>query len=132
MQAATLIAGRATNHLFLDGNKRAAVTAGLIFQEAKRLSIAVFVIRSNGVSRPPPLTIVRCPTVRGGGRLGLLSILYGFIHEGKRVRMSGAGANRDQLSAAADLCAALPRAVQHPGFHLYHIGSGNAPTLREL
>jgi UDP-glucose 4-epimerase len=78
------------------------------------------------------ITILRCPTIMGGGRLGLLSILYEFIHEGRKVWILGDGANRYQFIAAHDLSDAMQRAIRQPGFHLYNIGSHQVPTLREL
>jgi UDP-glucose 4-epimerase len=78
------------------------------------------------------ITMLRCPTIMGGGRLGLLSILYEFIHEGRKVWMLGDGSNLYQFIAAADLSDAMQRAIRHPGFHLYNIGSDDVPTLRDL
>ncbi len=78
------------------------------------------------------ITMIRCPTIMGGGRLGLLSILYEFIHEGRKVWILGDGSNRYQFIATQDLIDALTRAITHPGFHLYNIGSDDVPSLREL
>jgi UDP-glucose 4-epimerase len=78
------------------------------------------------------ITMIRCPTIMGGGRLGLLSILYEFIHEGRKVWILGDGSNRYQFIAAPDLIDALERGIMADGFHLYNIGSDNVPTLREL
>jgi UDP-glucose 4-epimerase len=78
------------------------------------------------------ITMLRCPTIMGGGRLGLLSILYEFIHEGRKIWTLGDGSNRYQFIAAADLSAAMQLAIRQPGFHLYNIGSDEVPTLREL
>jgi UDP-glucose 4-epimerase len=78
------------------------------------------------------ITMIRCPTIMAGGRLGLLSILYEFIFEGRKIWMLGDGSNRYQFIAAADLIDALQRAITYPGFHLYNIGSDDVPTLREL
>jgi UDP-glucose 4-epimerase len=78
------------------------------------------------------ITTLRCPTIMGGGRLGLLSILYEFIHEGRKVWLLGDGSNRYQFIAAADLSDAMQRAIRHPGFHLYNIGADDVPTLRDL
>lgn len=78
------------------------------------------------------ITMIRCPTIMGGGRLGLLSILYEFMHEGRRIWTLGDGSNRYQFIAAQDLVDALKRAITQPGFHLYNIGSDHVPTLREL
>jgi UDP-glucose 4-epimerase len=78
------------------------------------------------------ITMIRCPTIMGGGRLGLLSILYEFIYEGRTVWILGDGSNRYQFIAAEDLIYAMECAIVRPGFHLYNIGSDNVPTLREL
>lgn len=78
------------------------------------------------------ITMIRCPTIMGGGRLGLLSILYEFMHEGRKIWILGDGSNRYQFIAAVDLIDALERAITQPGFHLYNIGSDDVPTLREL
>jgi len=78
------------------------------------------------------ITLIRPPTITGGGRLGLLSILYEFIREGRRVWVLGTGRNRYQFIATEDLIDAMKRAMQSSGFHLYNIGSDNVPTLREL
>ncbi len=78
------------------------------------------------------ISMIRCPTIMGGGRLGLLSILYEFIYEGRRVWVLGDGSNHYQFIATADLISGLERAIQQPGFHLYNIGSDDVPSLREL
>lgn len=78
------------------------------------------------------VTMIRPPTIMGGGRLGLLSILYEFIHEGRKVWVLGKGTNRYQFIATQDLIDALQRGMTMPGFHLYNIGSDNVPSLREL
>ncbi len=78
------------------------------------------------------ITIIRCPTIMGGGRLGLLSILYEFIYEGRKVWILGDGSNRYQFVAAPDLIDAMERAVTLPSFHLFNICSDGVPTLREL
>jgi len=78
------------------------------------------------------ISMIRCPTIMAGGRLGLFSILYEFIYEGRKVWMLGDGSNRYQFIAAEDLMDALCRAIRRPGFHLYNIGSDDVPTLRGL
>lgn len=78
------------------------------------------------------ITMIRCPTIMGGGRLGLLSILYEFIYEGRKVWVLGKGTNRYQFVATADLIDALERGIRQPGFHLYNIGADDVPSLRGL
>jgi nucleoside-diphosphate-sugar epimerase len=78
------------------------------------------------------ISMIRPPTIMAGGRLGLLSILYEFIYEGRKVWMLGSGSNRYQFIYANDLIDAMERAIYQPGFHLYNIGSDNVPSLRDL
>jgi nucleoside-diphosphate-sugar epimerase len=78
------------------------------------------------------ITMIRCPTIMAGGRLGLLSILYEFIYEGRKVWILGDGSNRYQFIAGNDLIDALERGISQTGFHLYNIGSDDVPTLRGL
>lgn len=78
------------------------------------------------------ISMIRPPTIMAGGRLGLLSILYEFIYEGRKVWMLGSGSNRYQFIYANDLIDAMERAIRAPGFRLYNIGSDNVPSLREL
>ncbi|WIG58581.1 MAG: UDP-glucose 4-epimerase [Ktedonobacterales bacterium] len=78
------------------------------------------------------ITMIRCPTIMAGGRLGLLSILYEFIYEGRKVWILGDGSNRYQFIAAEDLIDAMERAIAYPGFHLFNIGSDDVPTLRGM
>ena len=58
---------------------------------------------------------IRCPTIMDSGRLGLLSILFEFIDEGRRVWTVGGGKNRYQFIYAQDLADACIRAAGHPG-----------------
>lgn len=78
------------------------------------------------------VSMIRPPTIMGGGRLGLLSILYEFIYEGRKVWVLGKGSNRYQFIYAKDLIDAMERAMRQPGFHLYNIGSDDVPSLHDL
>ena len=53
------------------------------------------------------VTVIRCPTIIGEGRLGLLAILFEFIADGRRVWTVGSGSNRYQFIYAADLIDAM-------------------------
>jgi len=77
------------------------------------------------------VVIVRCPTIIDFGRLGLLSILFEFIHEGRRVWTIGAGDNRYQFIYAQDLADACIRAASYPASAVFHIGSDNVTTIAE-
>jgi nucleoside-diphosphate-sugar epimerase len=78
------------------------------------------------------VTILRCPTIIGGGRLGLLAILFEFIQEGKTVWVVGSGANRYQFIYANDLATACIMAAGSSGSNTFHVGSDNVQSLREI
>ena len=78
------------------------------------------------------VTILRCPTIIGGGRLGLVAILFEFIQEGKTVWVVGSGANRYQFIYAKDLVCACIAAQQMQGSETFHVGSDNVQSLREI
>ncbi len=77
-------------------------------------------------------TVLRSPTIIGEGRLGLLSILFDFIREGRRVWVVGDGSNRYQFVAARDLAEACVLAVEHDGSAVYNVGSDDVKPLREV
>jgi nucleoside-diphosphate-sugar epimerase len=83
---------------------------------------------------PERSTIIRCPTIIDSSRLGLLSILFEFIDEGRTVWTVGGGANRYQFIYAQDLIQASIQAAEHPtgAFGIFHIGSDNVKTFREV
>jgi UDP-glucose 4-epimerase len=76
--------------------------------------------------------IIRCPTIIDSGRLGLLTILFDFIREGRRVWVVGSGTNRYQFIYAPDLADACLRSVRQPVSGVFNIGSNDVPTLREV
>jgi len=75
--------------------------------------------------------IVRTPTIVAAGRLGLLSILFEFIHEGRRVWLVGDGGNRYQFVSADDLVQACLLLATSSATGTFHAGSDNVPTIRE-
>jgi UDP-glucose 4-epimerase len=77
-------------------------------------------------------TVLRCPTIVDAGRLGLLTILFDFIAEGRRVWVVGDGGNRYQFIYAQDLITAMLTAGARAHHGIYGIGSDNVPTMREL
>jgi len=77
------------------------------------------------------LTILRTPTIIASGRLGLLSILFDFILEGRRVWVVGSGGNRYQFVYAPDLADACARALAPGVSGVFNVGSSNVPTLRD-
>jgi nucleoside-diphosphate-sugar epimerase len=76
--------------------------------------------------------IVRCPTIIEEGRLGLLAILFEFIDEGRKVWVVGDGSNRYQFIYAPDLADACIRALSLGRPALFHIGSDDVGTMREV
>lgn len=78
------------------------------------------------------VVILRCPTIMDSGRLGLLAILFEFIDDGKTVWVVGEGDNRYQFIYAEDLATACMLAAQHGRSDLFHIGSDNVRTMREV
>lgn len=78
------------------------------------------------------VVILRCPTIIDSGRLGLLAILFEFIREGKKIWVVGDGGNRYQFIYAEDLATACILAMQYDGSGIFHIGSDNVRTLREV
>lgn len=75
---------------------------------------------------------IRCPTIIDSGRLGLLAILFEFIDSGKKVWVVGDGGNRYQFIYAPDLAEACVRTLGYAGSDLFHIGSENVCSLRDV
>jgi UDP-glucose 4-epimerase len=76
--------------------------------------------------------IIRCPTIIDFGRLGLLAILFEFIHEGRRVWTVGGGRNRYQFIYAKDLARACLMALRSPASDVFHVGSDDVKSLAEV
>jgi len=76
--------------------------------------------------------LVRCPTIIDFGRLGLLSILFEFIDEDRRVWAVGGGRNRYQFIYAGDLAQACIAALDYPRSDVFNIGSDDVKTIAEV
>jgi len=76
--------------------------------------------------------IIRCPTIIDSGRLGLLSILFEFIQEGRKVWVVGGGRNKYQFIYAQDLADACLLSLEHNRSDTLHIGSDNVKSLRDV
>lgn len=85
-------------------------------------------VRHAGADR---VVILRTPTIIASGRVGLLSILFDFILEGRRVWVVGRGENRYQFVHARDLADACVRALAAAASGVFNVGSDDVPTLRE-
>jgi UDP-glucose 4-epimerase len=73
--------------------------------------------------------IIRCPTIIDFGRLGLLAILFEFIHDGRRVWTVGKGSNKYQFIYAGDLTSACMLALDYPTSETFNIGSDDVKSL---
>jgi nucleoside-diphosphate-sugar epimerase len=98
-----------------------------VYGESKLASERLLTQFENGLQ----IVTIRCPTILDSGRLGLLAILFEFIHENKTVWVVGSGANRYQFIYAGDLADACLLALEYQGSATFHVGSDNVPTLRE-
>jgi nucleoside-diphosphate-sugar epimerase len=78
------------------------------------------------------IVILRCPTIIDRGRLGLLAILFEFIHDGKTVWVVGEGRNRYQFIYAEDLVRACVAALRPGESDIFHVGSANVKPLRDV
>lgn len=78
------------------------------------------------------IVIIRCPTIMDAGRLGLLSILFEFMDEGRKVWVVGGGKNRYQFIYASDLIDAFLKAAKYGGSDIFHIGSDNVKPFRDV
>lgn len=75
---------------------------------------------------------IRCPNIMDAGRLGMLSILFDFIREGRKCWVLGGGGIRHQCIYAQDLIDACLKAAESEGSDVFNIGSDNVPTIREM
>jgi nucleoside-diphosphate-sugar epimerase len=78
------------------------------------------------------IVTIRCPTIIDSGRLGLLTILFDFIRENRKVWVVGDGSNRYQFIYAQDLAAACIAAMGHAASDVFNIGSDGVTTLRAV
>ncbi len=78
------------------------------------------------------VAILRVPTIMDEGRLGLLAILYEFIDDDKTVWVVGDGGNRYQFIYADDLCTACILAATTGARGIFHLGSDDVKSMREV
>lgn len=76
--------------------------------------------------------MLRAPTIVGEGRLGILSIVYDFIRENRRICLVGSGENRYQFVYGPDLAEACKKAALYEGTAAMNVGSDKVPSLNEL
>ncbi len=78
------------------------------------------------------VVVLRSPTIVDAGRLGLLTILFDFIREGRRVWVVGKGDNRYQFVYAPDIAEACVLALGSSGSACYNVGSDHVKTMAEV
>lgn len=76
--------------------------------------------------------IFRCPTIVDEGRLGLLSILFDFINENRKIWMVGNGGNKYQFIYAKDLASACIFALEYNNTDIFNIGSDNVKSFNDV
>ncbi len=76
--------------------------------------------------------VLRTPTIIDSGRLGLLTILFDFIREGRKVWVVGDGDNRYQFVYAPDLAHACVLSLEVEGSTVFNVGSDDVKPLREV
>lgn len=75
---------------------------------------------------------IRCPNIMDSGRLGMLSVFFDFILEGRKCWVLGRGDVRHQCIYAQDLIDACVKAITLRRTDIFNIGSDNVPTIREM
>lgn len=76
--------------------------------------------------------IFRSPTIIDEGRLGLLSILFEFMDEGRKIPMVGNGENRYQFIYAQDMIDACIASLKYNKTAIFNIGADNVKTFNEV
>ncbi|MFA5319840.1 MAG: NAD-dependent epimerase/dehydratase family protein [Candidatus Omnitrophota bacterium] len=78
------------------------------------------------------VAIIRPRFIIGPGRLGLLKVVFDWVHENRNVYTIGSGSNRFQMVGIDDLIDACLLAASSGNSGIYNIGADNVPTVREL
>ena len=78
------------------------------------------------------VTIIRCPNIMDAGRVGMLSILFDFVNEGRKTWILGSGKIRHQCVYAPDVVNAILLADKLDSTQVYNIGSDDVSTIREM
>lgn len=76
--------------------------------------------------------IIRCPAIIDENRLGMFSIIFDFIREGKKCWILGDGEVPYQTIFASDLIDACMKATHKESSLVLNIGSDHVPTIRHM
>lgn len=77
------------------------------------------------------VVIFRPPTIIGEGRLGILSVVFDFIKDSKKLFLVGSGNNKYQFVYGDDLASACITASSYNKSNIFNIGSTEPCSLRE-
>ena len=75
--------------------------------------------------------IFRPPTIIGEGRLGILSVVFDFIKNNKKLFLVGKGTNKYQFVYGDDLASACVAASSYNKTNIFNIGSPHPCSLHE-
>jgi len=78
------------------------------------------------------VAILRPRLIIGPGRLGVLRPLFDRVRAGRAIPLIGAGRNRYQMAAVADVSSACIQCLRRGADGLFNLGSDRPPTVREL
>ena len=101
------------------------------FEEYGKTKVASETILQD-VSSKLHAVCLRPPTIIGEGRLGILSIVFDFIREGRKLWLIGSGENRYQFIYSDDLIHACKLAAHYYKSAVFNVGCDDVPTLNEL
>ncbi len=76
--------------------------------------------------------IIRSPTIIDEGRLGLLSLLFEFIDDNKKIPIVGNGNNKYQFIYAKDMIKAMKKALAYDKTAIFNIGSENVKSFNDV
>ena len=76
--------------------------------------------------------IFRSPTIIDEGRLGLLSLLFEFIDENRKVPIVGDGTNKYQFIYAKDMVKAMKLALNYDKTEIFNIGSDDVKSFNDV
>lgn len=76
--------------------------------------------------------ILRPRLIIGPGRLGVLRPLFDRVRAGRAIPLIGAGKNRYQMVAVADVSSACVLCLRRSADGVFNLGSSQPPTVREL
>jgi len=78
------------------------------------------------------IVIIRPPTIIGEGRLGILSVVFDFIKENKKLCLVGSGNNKYQFVYGKDLAQACLLSSKYKKSNIFNIGTYDPHSLNQM